>query len=123
LKVEIQGYGEVSNVYNQVIKADKINHIAELIEVYYSKYDNLNGTGNPMFDYGGDKGENGTLPENGAMPDMAPSGYIISFKTATDYTVEYTLSGHILKNNTTNKTVFLSQSERTQLLFELTHTD
>lgn len=128
LQAEIKGFGDAADVYNQVDEANKINHIAELIERYYSKYNNYNngslaGTYYPDIDYGDG---NSAPPQSSeptyqaAKPENQQSGYIITFKTATDYKAEYSLSGNILKNNSTNERVFLTSSERTQLLFELT---
>lgn len=129
LEVEIKGFGDASEINNQVDDPSKIDHIAKLIDDIYSK--KINGSSGTLdeYTYGSENEETDTTTiggvndgTNGEMPDSPKNGYVISFKSATGHKLEYTLSGYVLKNNLTNETVFVTSSERTQLMFELTRT-
>lgn len=136
-QVEIIGFGGIS-LYRHVNEQAEVTYIAELFESFYSNNSGgtLNETGSPDYDAekpsvpspetppnDGAENPNKPLyqkPPSFAIPETGRDGYLISFATEEGYKVEYILSGAVLRNEITGKTIILTGEQREELLSELT---
>ena len=113
-QVDIKGLHGSSFNYS-VKDSDKANYIASIVNGFYDTADgSTGGTDNPLY-------SNGSL--DFALPD-APSDeisypFLISFITENGIKTEYTLSGRILKNNSTGKRVVLTNKQIDKLFSNL----
>lgn len=107
-QVEINGIGG-TEFYNEIKEPLKTNHIANLIEGFYAN--NIDGAVGGSFDVPISPNE---------KPENFEGGYLIAFSMENGSKAEYTFSGCTLKDESTGEIVILTETQRQQLLSELT---